>query len=160
MGDAFSCLTGWEASNATFVQDIAEDDVGPIATMLVESTFQHQVDACRTGIEHRLLSPGFTIDDLGNQPAGVKHEWSNAPDHVASPTRLVVQRSGGPDSMDAAGDVETSGNWGVATWPYTIGSLATPVDVSCMYEIDVDIWWTTFHVDAMPSPEWSIYTDG
>lgn len=142
-------LTGFNAANVTYEWEIDESETGAVETMVVEAQFEHEISVCRAGVEHRLLSPGFSTTPF-NHPEGVDKEWTNAPERVDSPTYLHVT------APNLTTDVDTSGDWGVFTWPYRQGSFGTPVDVSCMTNASVDLWWTTFFVEPAPTPDWSL----
>jgi hypothetical protein len=131
------CATSYTSTNISKNQEMLENKTGIIRTHIVEGTFEHEYSFCKAGVRTTLYAPDS------------KAAWSTAADNTTSPTRLVVVREGAYSNAmaDKNGEVPypTSGVWRAYTWPYPRGSVGTPVvDVSCMTETIVNLWWTTF----------------
>jgi hypothetical protein len=137
-----SCTTVYSSANITKTKEVKENETGLLETAILEAEFEHEVSSCKAGVRTTLRAPKLAAT------------WATAPENTTSPTRLFVPRTGDHANAmaDSKGNIpfDTSGPWSVYSWPFARGSLGTPVDVSCMTETPVRIWWSLFY--GAPAP--------
>jgi hypothetical protein len=161
-----SCTTGIGLTNLSKIHYIQENESGPLAAIVAESSWEPTVSVCAESMRLDLASPQAKREDRAIMRANTTspYMWNTIDQRRQNPIHLYVAvQGGGRNAVDEAWRVEKNnnspltidGNWTLYTWLDEVGHFGTPVDVSCVVDQDVYYWHTVFFIAPPEDPKWS-----
>lgn len=158
------CPGAFDPSNLTIQFEVEESARVPLGGFVVEVDWTPNVSTCSKGFQTHLFSPDqedldttFPTSNRDHWSDENPYHWDNVPEATAPPTFLRVLRDG-PEPTAIRSDARTqlnggepvriNGEWTLQTWAYNEGIAGAPVDAACTVRQPIDIWLSTFWLDA------------